>query len=166
MKIIECDIAQVSADAIVNAANGIGFMGGFLGRFIPLHGVAESIHYATKGLVERESKRIIRKSIYCPTFLTPKKPGEVFLTSSYGLSSKWIIHAVTMRYPGTRSTYSTIERLLPCILTIAKTNQVRTLAIPLLGAGTGRLEKRRIMNMYEHFFSTIKDIEVLVCIKS
>lgn len=55
------DIALSSADAIVNASNGIGYMGGERGIIIRGNGVAESIHYISIGRVEELSKAISSK---------------------------------------------------------------------------------------------------------
>lgn len=60
-KIINQDITRVKADILVNESNGIGFMGGLIGKYIKTKGVAEAIHYATKGAVEKEAKRACKK---------------------------------------------------------------------------------------------------------
>lgn len=52
MKLVKANITKVVADVIVNAANAWVYMGGWLGRYVLLPGVAESIHYETKGVVE------------------------------------------------------------------------------------------------------------------
>lgn len=54
------DITTIQADVIVNAANAKGYMGGWLGKYVRLRGVAGSIHYVTSGAVEREAKRVVR----------------------------------------------------------------------------------------------------------
>jgi len=41
IRIINDDIVNLQDDVIINAGNGIGFMGGVLGRFINFRGVSE-----------------------------------------------------------------------------------------------------------------------------
>ena len=47
------DIAYADVNIIINASNGIGWMGGTEGIERKLKGVAESIHFASKGEVEK-----------------------------------------------------------------------------------------------------------------
>lgn len=55
------DIALSKADAIVNACNGVGYMGGKSGIIKRRCGVAESIHYISHGTVEKLAKADCRK---------------------------------------------------------------------------------------------------------
>lgn len=52
--IVNNDICKIKCDTVINESNGIGYMGGLLGRCIKLRGVAESINYRTRGRVERD----------------------------------------------------------------------------------------------------------------
>lgn len=162
MKTVSIDICKVKADVIVNAANGIGFMGGILGRYIPLRGVAESINFATKGKVEKEAKKAAKKHRWLPRILCGHHAGEVYVTGAGGLPSSWIIHAVTMRYPGMRSDIHIIEILLGKIIEKARKLNAKTLAIPLLGSGTGGIHPKEVFNLYEDLLSRVEDIEIIV----
>lgn len=161
--IVNCDITKTKADIIVNASNGIGYMGGLTGIHTKLKGVAESIHFETKGVVEKEAKIACRKSNFLPRYLCGHKAGEIFVTGAGRLDSKFIIHAVTMRYPGMITNINVVKELLPKI--ISKTHELngKTIEIPLLGTGTGRLSKDDVLNLYIEFFSNIEDIEVTIC---
>lgn len=167
MTIVYGDITNLKADVIVNAANGIGFMGGLIGRFIRLPGVAESIHYRTKGLVEKESKRKSRKSKWIPSVLWGHKTGELYVTGAGSLPAYWIIHAVTMKYPGMRASLRTVEKLLPLIIQEAKLLNARTIAIPLLGTGTGGLKEDEVLALYKAVFSKedLLDIQIVLYAK-
>jgi len=52
MKVFKGDISDAEAEIIVNAANRIGFMGGWIGRIYKTKGVAESIHYHRRSIWE------------------------------------------------------------------------------------------------------------------
>lgn len=160
--VIKEDISKIKADIIVNASNGIGYMGGITGRFIKLTGVAESIHYTTKGIVEREAKKASKKSKYSPRYLCGHKPGEIFVTGAGNLDATHIIHAVTMRFPGMITNIEVIKVLLPKIILKAYELKAKSLAIPLLGTGTGRIEKDKVLILYEDFFTDVRDIDIII----
>ena len=161
-EIVREDITTVRADVIINASNGEGYMGGILGKYIRFKGVAESIHYVTKGVVEKEAKQKARRNKYLPSWVFGHKAGEVFVTGPGSLKAKHIIHAVTMRYPGSFSKLSVIEKLLPEIMKEAYRLKANTVAIPLLGTGTGGISKKQIYELYDDFFGKIEDMHVWV----
>ncbi|MFT9494583.1 MULTISPECIES: macro domain-containing protein [Bacillota] len=149
---IEVRIASIencSADIIVNASNGIGYMGGFIGRFIKLKGVAESLHYATKGAIERESKNLLKRE--------PIEVGKVFITSEGNLNAKKIIHAVTMKKPGQKSSIEIVEECLKNIIQAVNSLNAQTVCIPALGTGTGKVNKTKVADL---FYNYLKDEKV------
>ncbi|MBP1308980.1 O-acetyl-ADP-ribose deacetylase (regulator of RNase III) [Paenibacillus sp. 1182] len=162
MNIIYGDITKANVDVIVNAANGIGFMGGIVGRFIKLPGVAESIHYATKGDVEKEAKEKSRKHKWIPSFLYGHCSGECYVTNAESLSCKWIIHAVTMPYPGMRTTIRKVRLLIPEIIKTAQLLKARSIAIPLLGTGTGGLNEEEVLALFKEEFSHVQGIDIII----
>ncbi|MCM3032876.1 macro domain-containing protein [Niallia sp. MER 6] len=150
---IDGNIANVKADVIVNASNGIGYMGGLIGRFIKLKGVAESIHYVDHS-IEKEAKRICRKNLI--------KPGDVFVTNSGQLPCNYIFHAVTMFLPGTWSSIKSIETCILNIIKLGEEYKVETIAIPYLGCGTGSLKKEQLNNLYEFYFKKHDSITFMI----
>lgn len=144
---INKDIALSSADAIVNASNGIGYMGGKAGTEQRKKGVAESLHYISKGEIEPLAKAECKKHS-----LFGYAPGNVFSTPAPNLNCKMILHAVTMRFPGSKCKIKTIEKLVPKILTISEQNNFKSVAIPLLGTGTGRLNLDDVLEVYTEYF--------------
>ncbi len=76
--IIYGDITKLNdIEAIVNASNGIGYMGGRV-CVKELHkGVAESIQYVTKGAVEKLAKKECKAH-----HIFGYAPGEVFVTDA------------------------------------------------------------------------------------
>src|SRR5881628_2201287 len=80
--VVQGSILEVEAQAIVNAANSLGFMGG---------GVAGVIKRAAGSEVEEEARK-----------QAPIPVGKAVLTSGGRTSFKGIIHAPTMPQPATR----------------------------------------------------------------
>ncbi|WPS85620.1 macro domain-containing protein (plasmid) [Brevibacillus halotolerans] len=155
IKITYGDITNAKADIIVNAANGIGFMGGMIGRFIKLPGVAESIHFVTKGNVEKEAKIAAKKAKWIPRILCGHRAGEVYVTRGDCLSAKWIIHAVTMRYPGMKTCLSIVDSLLNKIIQEAKLLSATSIAIPLLGSGVGGIKEEEVLSLFNKRLSDV-----------
>lgn len=148
------NIAEVTADIIVNAANAVGYMGGWLGKHVRLRGVAESIHYATKGAVEKEARMIVQRD----------RPGlgEVYVTGAYNLPAHWIVHAVTMMKPGSRSNIEAVGRCVDNIIGISHVLGAKTVAIPLLGTGVGGVEKAQVEAVFREKLGSIADLDIIV----
>ena len=147
IEVINGDISLAKADIIVNASNGDGYMGGRRCANEYRKGIAESLCFRTNGKIETETLKIARKYHCIPSFILGKQPGEIFFSNSCGLNCKKVLHAVTMRHPGSASSYNTIEKLMPLIFCFENRNS--TIAIPLLGTGTGGLDKHRVYVLIE-----------------
>lgn len=157
------DIALAEADVIVNAANGCGWMGG--SRCVSeLHrGVAESLNFHTRGAIEKESLIKARKNPKIPAWIYGTKPGDIFVTESYGLDCKKVIHAVTMRYPGSASKYSYISEVIPKIFNYCYENGYESIAIPTLGCGTGGLNVLDVVQLInDHTRNTTFEIDITI----
>lgn len=163
--IVKGDITEFKGDIIVNASNGVGYMGGFIGKYIKLKGVAEAIHYKTKGIVEREAKEACGMTRFI-NWRTRNgiKAGEVFVTRAGNLQVKHIIHAITMPFPGMTTGLGVVQELLPKICEKARELGAKTVAIPLLGTGTGGVPKEDVLKMFEEFFSKVSDLEVKIIV--
>lgn len=148
------DITTTHADVLVNAANARGYMGGWLGKYVRLRGVAESIHYATAGAVEREAKRVVRE---CPPGI-----GDVYTTGAYHLPATWVVHAVTMLRPGSRSTLEIVGRCVQNVLDACRSLDARAVVLPLLGTGTGRVNVRDVEELYKRSFEDVADLDIVV----
>lgn len=136
------DIVEAQEDIVVNAANGICWMGGILSRIWKFSGISECINYATRGKIEKEMRKDFKI----------RKPGQVFFTNGYGIGKIGMIHAVTMLLPGTRSSEDTIQQLLPAIMKLAEEKGAHSVAMPFMGCGTGKLNKDRVKKIYDRFF--------------
>ena len=144
------EIALADFDVIVNAANGCGWMGGNRCCTEIHNGVAEHINYFTKGTVEKEALKTARKYSHIPSWICGYKGGDFFTTSSYGLKCKKIIHAVTMRYPGSRSKIKYIKSLIPKIFDYCSNHDYKSIAIPCLGCGTGGLSSDLVTDIIKN----------------
>lgn len=149
------DICSTDAEIIVNASNGIGYMGGKKGIQRHRKGVAESIHFSTHGEIQKEVKGKAN-------LLRPQKKGTCFVTSAGCLNAKFIIHAVTMKYPGSFTSYGTIKKLIPEIIRKCNDLGCNSIAIPLLGTGTGGLKKDKVKKITESMFAKSDELEVYI----
>lgn len=161
--IVSGDITEMEVDIIVNASNGIGYMGGTIGKHKKLIGVAEAIHFKTQGEVEKEAIAKCRKSRFIPRRITGGfKAGSVFTTKAGSLSAKYILHAVTMPFPGMKTDIGVVKELLPEIFRVARELEAKTIAIPLLGTGTGGVNKQDVLELYKEYLGNIEDMHVSV----
>lgn len=135
------NIIDIDAEILVNPANAKGYMGGLIGRFILLKGVAETIHYYDPS-IEKKTKALIKTNTF--------KRGDIFHTESGKLKfSKGILHTVTMMKPGQVSNIDVVKNCLINIIDYCAKNNIKTVALPLLGTGTGKVNKDMVIQLYE-----------------
>lgn len=132
MNVVYGDITRQKADAIVNAANGyVGCMGA---------GVAGAIRRVGGHQIESEARALCRQ--------TKHEPGSVYVTSAGQLDAKYVIHAVTMRYPAERCSVETVAKCIESIFAKAKELGCASVVIPGLGTKIGRAPLDRIAELY------------------
>lgn len=115
--VVRGTILEAQADAIVNAANSRGIMGG---------GVAGVIKRAAGGEVEREAKA-----------KAPIPVGDAVRTSAGRTGFKGIIHAPTMSEPSMRIGADAVAQATRAALACADQHGFKSLAIPGMGTGVG-----------------------------
>jgi len=145
VRLIIGDITKMEADVIVNAANGIGTMGG---------GVAYAIKMAGGEVIEREAIRICNE-------LEPKE-GDVYVTSAGNLKAKYIFHAVTMKNPAQPSSIEIVKKCLLSLLKKAREYEIKSMVIPALGTGVGGLSKEEVAKIYKDILEGISEIDIMV----
>jgi O-acetyl-ADP-ribose deacetylase (regulator of RNase III)/ADP-ribose pyrophosphatase YjhB (NUDIX family) len=116
IKVIQQDITELKAEAIVNAANNKGIMGG---------GVAAAIKKKGGKAIEEEA---IKK---CPIEI-----GEAIFTAAGSLKAKYIIHAATMGLDF-KTDEVKIRNSCRNSLKVADELGVKSIAFPALGCGVG-----------------------------
>ena len=163
MEIIFDDILNIDVDVIVNASNGIGFMGGFLGKYFKFSGLAEYLHYKSFGKIEKEAKKECKINKNLPRFpFNHLKKGDIFITNSYLSNCDKVYHAITMTYPGTKSSLKIIDVLCDKILELCEKENIKSIAIPLLGCGVGGLKEDDILNLYRRKFEDFKKTQIII----
>ena len=149
------DIAFACVDVIVNAANGVGFMGGAASAKKLCSGVAEHLNYYTQGKIEKEAKHVLKQNGKILGFA----PGEIYITGSYDLNCKCVIHAVTMQIPGISSSYKAVEKCTEEIFRFLQDNGYFSVAIPLLGCGVGGLKADKVQEIIKKNADYYPDIK-------
>ncbi|ADL07645.1 macro domain-containing protein [Thermosediminibacter oceani] len=145
MKVVIGDITKAEADVIVNAANGLGPMGG---------GVALAIKKAGGKVIEDEAIRICKE--------TDPRPGDVYVTTAGGLRAKYIFHAVTMKRPAEPSSVEIVRKCLQSLLEKARQMGIKSMVLPALATGVGGVPKKDVARVYREILGEVKDIDITV----
>lgn len=164
--IIEKNITSANADVIVNAANGWGYMGGEKARQGLLKGVAESLNRATNGEMEKYCLKNSRKFEHITSVIFGTKAGKIYTSPAFGLNCKEVIHAVTMNAPASRSNIQTVEILVNSIFKYCMEKGHHTIAMPLLGTGTGGLDKNTVYSVIYNTAYLFPDLSINIYINT
>jgi O-acetyl-ADP-ribose deacetylase (regulator of RNase III) len=111
------DITQVKADALVNAANSRGEMGG---------GVSGALRQAGGPEIEKEAMS-----------KAPIPVGQAVFTTAGSLPFKGIIHAPTMEQPAQKTTVDKVRSATLAAVICADSYGIKILAMPGMGTGIG-----------------------------
>lgn len=136
-------------DAIINASNGIGIMGA---------GVAGVIQKASGGKITDFAIDVCKRNNL--------EPGMAFVTEPGDLPVKKIIHAITMKYPGSLCDSNIIPKCLSSIFNAAKTYRCKLIAIPGLGLGVGRADPDIVAVQYQTIIPKLEKeygIDAIIC---
>ncbi len=145
MKVMVGDITQVTTDVLVNAANGMGPMGG---------GVALAFRSFGGQVIEEEAIQV------CEAF--DPQEGDVYVTTAGCLNAKYILHAVTMKKPVQPAKIEVVRTCLVSLLQKCREMNIKSMAIPALGTGVGRLSKKQVAEAFVDILNVVDDIEIIV----
>jgi O-acetyl-ADP-ribose deacetylase (regulator of RNase III) len=113
---VQADITTLGVDAIVNAANNELAVGG---------GVCGAIHRAAGPALAEACRQLAP----CPT-------GEARITEGYGLTAKYVIHAVGPRWMGgRRGEAELLAGAYRSAVELAKEHGLATIAFPAISTG-------------------------------
>lgn len=122
IEVVKADITTLEVDAIQNAANGMLRHGA---------GVAGAIQAAGGERLALESNAIIAAHWHLA-------PGQSVWTSAGEMETcSYVIHAVTMRFPGERSSRETVQLCTKSTLRVADVLHCESVALCALGTGIG-----------------------------
>jgi len=120
--IVEGNIAEQDVDAVVNAANSALILGS---------GVAGAIRALGGPSIQQECNAIGAIEV-----------GAAAITGGGNLPARYVIHAASMP-PGGNATEETVEKSMRSALEVASAHDLRSLAVPALGAGVGGVSIER-----------------------
>lgn len=121
--ILKGDITALDVDAIVNAANSYGYMGG---------GVAGAIKRMGGEEIEMEA-----------VSQAPIPIGSAVITTAGRLKCKKVIHAPTMEQPACKIDVGNVTEATRAALSCADENGLKKIAIPGMGTGVGGVPKEK-----------------------
>ncbi|MBA1333669.1 MAG: Appr-1-p processing domain protein [Firmicutes bacterium] len=145
MKTVVGDITSLEADVIVNAANGIGPMGG---------GVAAAIRRIGGIEIEKEAIEVCRR-------IDPSE-GEVYVTGAGKLKFKYVFHAVTMKQPAQPSSIEIVKKCINSLLEKAREMKITSMVLPALATGVGGVPKEEVAKVYASMLGKVTDIDITV----
>jgi O-acetyl-ADP-ribose deacetylase (regulator of RNase III) len=140
------NLLESDAEALVNTVNTVGVMG---------KGVALMFKEAFPENFDAYESACKRKDV---------RTGRMFVTLSQRLggAAKWIINFPTKENWFQPSRYEWIEEGLEDLKRVITEHNIRSIAIPPLGAGNGRLSWERVKPMIEQALGDLKDVRVLI----
>lgn len=119
LELVQGDITTLDVDAIVNAANGRLAHGG---------GVARAIAQAGGPVIDRESRKWVRRHGRVPT-------GSSAITSGGDLPARYVIHAVGPVYSGSDRPAELLASAVRSSLEMADEHDLRSIALPAISTG-------------------------------
>jgi len=139
------NILDSNAQALINTVNTVGVMG---------KGIALQFKKAYHNNYRNYAEACKRKEV---------KIGKLFVTKDSNLSSgeKYIINFPTKTDWRKPSEYSYIEAGLNDLINVLSEHNIKSVAIPPLGAGNGGLEWEKVKKIIEHKLS-ILDADIIV----
>ena len=137
------NLLDAKVDALVNAVNTVGVMG---------KGIALMFKEAFPDNFKNYESACKKKAV---------RVGKMFVTKRL-LSTKWIINFPTKEHWRGDSRLEWIEMGLEDLKCVIVENGIKSIAIPPLGSGNGRLKWEDVRPKIEMVLSTLEDVTVFV----
>jgi O-acetyl-ADP-ribose deacetylase (regulator of RNase III) len=138
------DILQAGAEALVNTVNCVGIMG---------RGIALQFKNAYPKNFKAYEVACKRNEV---------QPGKMFVVETGMMSPKLIINFPTKRHWRGKSRMEDVESGLEALVQEIHTRNIRSIAIPPLGAGLGGLEWQDVRTRIERALRDLQNVDVVV----
>lgn len=138
------DMFEAQTEAIVNTVNTVGVMG---------KGVALQFKKRYPDNFNSYLKAIEDNNIDI---------GKLFVTNAPSLFHKYIINFPTKKHWRHPSKYEYVEKGMIDLIRIIEEKDIRSVAIPPLGAGNGKLDWRKVKPIIEKYAQKLPDVEFLI----
>jgi O-acetyl-ADP-ribose deacetylase (regulator of RNase III) len=138
------DILRAEAEALVNTVNCVGIMG---------RGVALQFKNAFPGNFKAYAAACKRGDV---------QPGRMFVFETGMLAPKYIINFPTKRHWRGKSRIEDIESGLKALAHEIRRRNIRSIALPPLGAGLGGLRWQQVRPLVEEALGDIEGLQVVV----
>lgn len=140
----EGNIFDAHTDAIINTVNLVGVMG--------------------KGIALQFKKRFPENFELYKRAIEDNEIdiGKLFITHTPNLFFKYIINFPTKKHWKNPSQYEYVEKGMQDLIQKIKELKIKSVAIPPLGAGNGKLEWERVKLIIEKYVSQLPDVEFLI----
>jgi len=139
------DLLAEQADALVNTVNCVGFMG---------RGIAAQFKKAWPDNFKAYAAACRREEV---------QPGSMFVfETSRLMPPRFIINFPTKRHWRGKSRVEDIEAGLAALVEEVREREIRSIAIPPLGAGLGGLDWREVRALIDEAAKELPDVQVIV----
>jgi O-acetyl-ADP-ribose deacetylase (regulator of RNase III) len=139
------DILRCETEAIVNTVNTVGVMG---------KGIALAFKKAFPTNFKLYEKACKEGNV---------EVGKMFVTETEELYPKYIINFPTKKHWRNPSKYEYITAGLEDLIEVIKKYKIKSISIPPLGAGNGRLEWTKVKSIIEQYLSEIsKEMDIVI----
>jgi len=139
------DILKADAEALVNTVNCVGIMG---------RGIALQFKNAFPGNFKAYAAACKQNEV---------QPGRMFVFETGTITNpKYIINFPTKRHWRGKSRMEDVEAGLVALVGEIKARNIRSIAIPPLGAGLGGLEWSAVRSRIEEAVQALPDVQVLI----
>lgn len=145
IRYVNGNLLTAEAEALVNTVNTVGVMG-------------KGIALQFKEMFPENFTRYVRavKEGRVET-------GKMFVSQENTIhGSKWIINFPTKEKWFAPSKYEWVEEGLKDLVRVIQENEIKSIAIPPLGCGNGRLNWTKVKGLLENYLSDLKGIDVQI----